>query len=172
MLRHRHAILVARRDGLQERDIPTGSTSVVVNHWEGVAQLARSGKVDLPTLYANYGNVCRAWWLLLESRIRWWRSAQSDPQDAENFEWLAGAFEKLDHDRGVAALSAQAVMAGLDVRIEDLEGRIAVEEALRMVAIAPRDPAPTAGQRPANPSSATGGRPRPSRQRPVANAPS
>src|SRR5262245_6929591 len=153
MLRHRLAILVARRDGVREVDIAPGSASALVNYWEGIAQLARSGNMDLPSLYATYGYVCQAWWALLEQRIHWWRTEQRDPSDAENFEWLARAMRNMDRRAGRPAFDPSAVAIGITARIASLEDRLRVEEALRTLVIA--SPAAPPASRVARPAART-----------------
>jgi hypothetical protein len=131
-MRYRLEIFVALRDGAKPAHVPDGPATALLNWWEGVASLARSGSFSRKSLHATYRLICQRWWILLADYVRRIRDEEGDSAIFEDFEWLVGLMAETDRQSGKA--SVDKAMAGpIDDEITYLEGRIRVEEALRTV---------------------------------------
>jgi hypothetical protein len=88
MLRSRHEVLCAIRDGAARDAFPPGADQIG-NFWDGVGYLVRAGHIDRKLIFNSMAVQISVWWTLLSP------SAQASKADAEqndtwqDFEWLA-----------------------------------------------------------------------------------
>ncbi|MGA8415391.1 MAG: hypothetical protein WB808_02095 [Candidatus Dormiibacterota bacterium] len=133
MCRHQLAILVALRDGAS---IPRAAGNAISNYFETLGSLGRSGHLDMQQLWGLFSLTAEGWWTILQPYTREARAELGDTV-GENFEWLVGAFERMDR-RGKTTPALDAIVARWLVggAIERLEDNIRVEQELRAVIIA------------------------------------
>jgi hypothetical protein len=146
-LLHRLNVLVALQDGADPAHLPEAAGQTLLNYWEEIGTLARSGHLDRRLLWDNRGNPCRHWWGVLEPFARATRARLEDPTIAVDFEWLAGEMESMDRRAGVGVMYDEArLTAMLDGDVNSTRERIRIEQSLRTVIVASPDAmaAPTA----------------------------
>ena len=134
-MRYRLDICVALRDGADRAHLPDGPADGLMNWWEGVAQLARSGDLGRKALYTSSRVICQRWWLTLAPHALRSREEAGDGAIWEDFEWLAGLMAEMDRRTGKATVDA-ASLGSLEEEIKSLQSRISTEEALRTMIIA------------------------------------
>jgi hypothetical protein len=139
-MRYRLEILVALRDGADRAHLPDGPATGLMNWWEGVALLARSGDLGRKALYTSSRLICQKWWATTAPLALRVREQEGDGAIYEDFEWLAGFMAEMDRRTGKA--SVDAAWLSLEEEITILQSRIRTEEALRTMIIASPDTSP------------------------------
>jgi hypothetical protein len=136
--RHRLAILIAVRDGME---IPVWAASTIGDFFETLAWLSHSRDLDIKLLWNALGHSARIWWTVLEPFIR---SARADTgtNTYADWEWLIGRFVRLSRRaEDTIAFDAAWVANQLPQLIENSREAIRVEQALRsVVSESPEDP--------------------------------
>jgi hypothetical protein len=134
-MRYRLEILVALRDGADRAHLPGGPADGLMNWWEGVAQLARSGDLGRKALYTSSRVICQTWWATMAPHALRVREEAGDGAIWEDFEWLAGFMAEMDRRTGKASVDV-AWLGSLEEEITNLQSRISTEEALRTMIVA------------------------------------
>jgi hypothetical protein len=134
-MRYRLEILVALRDGADRAHLPGGPADGLMNWWEGVAQLARSGDLGRKALYTSSRVICQRWWATMAPHALRAREEAGDGAIWEDFEWLAGFMAEMDRRTGKASVDV-AWLGSLEEEITNLQSRISTEEALRTMIVA------------------------------------
>ena len=134
-MRYQLAIFTALRDGTEPADLPVGALSALANWWEYVAQLVRSGDLDMEVFYPSYALHAQAWWAILGPAVRRLRAEQGNPHNYGDNEWLAGQLAEMDRRKGRPPVDV-AMLGPLDHLISSRHERLKVEEELRAVTVA------------------------------------
>jgi hypothetical protein len=138
MARHRLAILVALRDGVE---IPRAAGVALSNYFETLGALTRKQHLDIKMLWDLFDLPALGWWGVLRAWVHQERAVDGDAV-CEEWEWLVEAFKRMDRRAGRVVIDAEAraavSLAGERV-IRTLEDTIRVEQALRSVIIPPSD---------------------------------
>lgn len=137
MARYQLAILVALRD---REEIPGAAGRAIGNYFEMLGSLGRKGHVDIKLLWDLVSFPALLWWTVLAPYVQRQRVELGESM-LEEFEWLVGAFARMDGRAGrqVAVNKASVAnwLAAAAGEIEFLQDRIRVEQSLRSVIIAP-----------------------------------
>ena len=132
LLMHRRELLIALRDVKDPADLPEGAAARIGNYWEGIAALTRAGHLDERLLWRQYGSSCQVSWSILAAYARVGRIRDQDPTLFEDFEWLVGTLDDLDHRAG-GSPPPEMTEESRERAIERINGMLAVERALREV---------------------------------------
>jgi hypothetical protein len=99
MLRSRIAVLTAYRDRA-DPGTPTQAIEQIGNFQEGIAHLVRSGHVDRPLVYNNFGTAIQIWWAVLNPTLVAWRADENGEGTWTEFEWLTRRLADIDRKAG------------------------------------------------------------------------
>jgi hypothetical protein len=153
MVRHRVAILIALRDGVE---IPRAAGVVVGSYFETLGALTRKKHLDINLLWDLFTIHTLTWWAALVPFVHLERARDGDTV-MEEWEWLVGAFKTMNRRAGrTMAIDAAYVAAWVaGSAIQTLEDIIRVEQALRSVIVASPDVPDTAQSLAATPAPAS-----------------
>lgn len=139
--RHQLEILIAVRDGVAPENLPYGAASTIGDFWEGIGYLVQAGHISARLLYENLSSP-RIWWAVLTRWAQGVRIATGQPTALEHFEWLAGLMAEMDSKAGASTVyDASYIASTLNKRIQNLQERLRVAEAVRAVIVRPLSPA-------------------------------
>ena len=146
MNRYKLDVFLAMRDGTDRANLPEGAAATIMDFWEKVGNLVRSGHVDRALLYEQSSIDCQRWWATLSPVVLAIRERTGQPKMGEWFEWLAGVFAAGDRRAGSNfVLDDTLLTASLDHAIAQYRDDLRVWESLRTVIVKSADPAePTA----------------------------
>ena len=149
-------LLVALRDGADATDVRPGVADIIGGFWQQTGALARSGHLDPNLLQRGALGGVTFWWSALAAYTERVRADRRQPGFLGDFEWLAGTVAESNRREHSPVLD---VANFRDEAIALLEDRLRIEEALRMVVVAPDRPHAGQSRRrdPQRPSSQRGG---------------
>jgi hypothetical protein len=132
LLRCRVELLRALRDGTDAAKLPPGVAVVLLDYFETVALLVRSGHVSRQMVWDAFGNVCEAWWVTLGPYLNVMRNAEGDVKIGEHFEWLAGQMADLDRELPNPPVYDEAYLVStLDQRLASAVDSLRIARSLR-----------------------------------------
>jgi hypothetical protein len=128
------SMLLAIEAGTDPTKLPMGAVVIVGDFWDKVGYLTKMNHFDRKLVHRNLAFQAERAWARLQPTANAMRKMRPDVW--ADFEWLARTMSAMDAKLGVSRpLDAEALQAGVQLSIQQLQEELAAEEQMRTVPV-------------------------------------